>query len=792
MELFYVSKFEEKLDTKINLIGFENGVYDLEKGEFRDGVSEDYISFCTNINYIKYDNDDEEIHDVRNFLKQVLPKKNVREYVVTLLSSFLSGHTGNEKFHIWTGCHAVDTPILMFDGTTKLVQDININDKLMGSDSKPRNVLKLKRGESDMYEVSGSKFNKFTVNGGHILCLKATNTIGCYNSVKESRVKIKWQEYDLNGFPINKCINLPYKSESRIQYKKNIKYYENIEEALEQSKLFIDNLSNKSEVIKNGDVVEIPVVEYLKRKNVIGERNYYLYSNPIEFNEQDLDIDPYILGYWLGDGISQNIGISTMEEEIVEYFDDYCKELKKSVYNNGSKANTIIYTSKHRDTGDKYYNPIYDAFKNNNLLNNKHIPHKFKCNSEQNRLELLAGIIDSDGHYQPTSKQFEITLKNEKLIDDIEYLCKSLGFWCNKKSRTKSCMVNGEKFTGTYFQLIIYGDIFKVPVKLERKQPEQRIINKNNLKFSFKINKVEDNNYYGFTVDSNHRYYSGDFIVHHNCGGNGKSKLIELFEMGFGDYCCKLPITIITRKRGDGEAASPFVARTKGKRFACLQEPETNEEINVGLMKELTGGDKIAARSLNKEPFEFKPQFKMVLTCNYLPNVSSNDRGTWRRIRVVEFISKFVENPDPEEPYEFPIDEDLGDKLEMWTEAFMSLLLEYHKIYRKMGIKEPSDVKKQTEEYQNESDNFKQFQSAKIVELDDYDGEGLHIDVAWKVYTDWFKQAYTNNKCPTRKEFKDNMIKRYGKPDKGTTWYGLSYNQTDKHSFINDESELDI
>ena len=68
----------------------------------------------------------------------------------------------------------------------------------------------------------------------------------------------------------------------------------------------------------------------------------------------------------------------------------------------------------------------------------------------------------------------------------------------------------------------------------------------------------------------------------------------------------------------------------------------------------------------------------------------------------------------------------------------------------------------------------------------------VHIDVAWKVFTDVFKQAYTNNKCPTRKEFKDNMIKRYGKPDKGTTWYGLSYNQTDKHNFINDESELDI
>ena len=120
----------------------------------------------------------------------------------------------------------------------------------------------------------------------------------------------------------------------------------------------------------------------------------------------------------------------------------------------------------------------------------------------------------------------------------------------------------------------------------ERKQASARMINKDHLKFGFKIEKVDDDNYYGFRVDNDHRYFTGDFIVHHNCGGNGKSKILELFELCFGDYCCKLPITIITRARGGGEAASP-VARTKGKRFACLQEPEANESINVGLMKEL-------------------------------------------------------------------------------------------------------------------------------------------------------------------------------------------------------------
>ena len=59
-------------------------------------------------------------------------------------------------------------------------------------------------------------------------------------------------------------------------------------------------------------------------------------------------------------------------------------------------------------------------------------------------------------------------------------------------------------------------------------------------------------------------------------------------------------------------------------------------------MKELTGNDKIIARALFKEPVEFIPQFKMLLMCNDLPNVASNDDGTWRSMEVVDFISRFV------------------------------------------------------------------------------------------------------------------------------------------------------
>ena len=171
------------------------------------------------------------------------------------------------------------------------------------------------------------------------------------------------------------------------------------------------------------------------------------------------------------------------------------------------------------------------------------------------------------------------------------------------------------------------------------------------------------------------------FHIWTGCGGNGKSKLIELFENAFGNYCCKLPVSLLTQSRGRAEGATPALFATKGKRFACLQEPSKDEEINVGLMKELTGGDKIIARGLHKDPVEFKPQFKMVLTCNTLPNVSSDDRGTWRRISVVDFPSKFVDNPDPNEKYEFKIDDELDDKLKMWPEAFMFVLINYYRTY---------------------------------------------------------------------------------------------------------------
>jgi len=274
------------------------------------------------------------------------------------------------------------------------------------------------------------------------------------------------------------------------------------------------------------------------------------------------------------------------------------------------------------------------------------------------------------------------------------------------------------------------------------------------------------------------------FYIWTGVGGNGKSKILELFRNCFRDYCATLPVAIITQKRARAESASPALASTRGKRFVMLQEAEGDEQINVSLMKELTGGDIIKARKLHQDFFEFKPQFKPVLTCNILPEVNANDRGTWRRMRVVDFISIFKHNPDPNNPHEFMIDENLEEKLMVWKEAFMYILLEEYKKYKKEGIVEPTEVLNATRTYQYDNDNFSEFFDEYIVEVNKNKSDGITLTEIYTMYKDWYKKIKGKESgSPKRKDLKNNLIKKYGAP-KFTTWFNITFKNT---HFIEEE-----
>ena len=204
------------------------------------------------------------------------------------------------------------------------------------------------------------------------------------------------------------------------------------------------------------------------------------------------------------------------------------------------------------------------------------------------------------------------------------------------------------------------------------------------------------------------------FPIWTGSGSNGKSKLMDLIEYGFGDYAQKLPVTVLTHKRAGASSANPEIAKCKGKRIVTFQEPEKEDKINVGYMKELTGGDTIMAREMYKAPLEFKPQFKMVLACNDLPDIPSNDGGTWRRLRVVQFPSKFVDNPDPNNENEHAIDKNISQNLKTWKKYLMSYLVNIYPKYLKEGLCEPQCVTKQTNKYKDKGDIVKKFVDENI------------------------------------------------------------------------------
>jgi len=275
------------------------------------------------------------------------------------------------------------------------------------------------------------------------------------------------------------------------------------------------------------------------------------------------------------------------------------------------------------------------------------------------------------------------------------------------------------------------------------------------------------------------------FYIWTGSGGNGKSKLVELIQLALGEYACNLPVALLTQKRKASGAASPEMARTRGKRFVVMQEPDVNETLNVGEMKEITGNDKIQARGLYKEPFEFTPQYKLLLMCNQLPNIPSNDDGTWRRLQAVPFVSRFVKGEDVDTKLNrYPIDRRLKEKLPYWIIPFIGILLKEWREYDKKGIHIPEAVTDKTREYRNANDLVGQWINDCCVEIENtVDGVNEYapgeFDNLYADFTEWCISQEEKNR-PDKKSVKE-ALKKWQASSK----FGLSIGKKKVDSGIN-------
>jgi P4 family phage/plasmid primase-like protien len=277
-------------------------------------------------------------------------------------------------------------------------------------------------------------------------------------------------------------------------------------------------------------------------------------------------------------------------------------------------------------------------------------------------------------------------------------------------------------------------------------------------------------------------------------GENGKSVLTDLMSQILGDYKSDAPLALITQARIKQGQASPDIVALKGIRYAVMQEPSKGDKINEGALKELTSGtEPIRGRNLFSSPITFIPQMKLVVCTNEFMEVKTRDHATWRRFRVVDFVSLFTDNPvadDPEKPFQFKIDRKLKERFPEWREVFISMLVDI--VLRTDGyVQDCAIVSESTNKYKEKEDHIAEFIRDRIIQ--DPTGKIAKQEIS-NEFSMWYQSMYSSRGGPSIKEVHEYLDKRFGrfKSNLGA-WTGIriKYDRGEAATILPDDVEVD-
>ena len=202
-----------------------------------------------------------------------------------------------------------------------------------------------------------------------------------------------------------------------------------------------------------------------------------------------------------------------------------------------------------------------------------------------------------------------------------------------------------------------------------------------------------------------------------------------------------------------------------------MQEPSKGDKINEGIMKEITGGDPIQGRALFKDTITFIPQFKLVVCTNTLFDIKSNDDGTWRRIRVCDFMSKFLDKPYEEDekfpkesfPHQYPIDKNIDSKFNKWAPVLLSMfvnLLFQQEDEHRGKVSDCNIVMNSSDSYREGQDYLTEFDKDMVVREKN---QVIKKTVLQGKFKEWYESNYGRGNVPKGKELNDYMDAKYGK-----------------------------
>ncbi|MDC7225219.1 MAG: phage/plasmid primase, P4 family [Spirochaetales bacterium] len=215
------------------------------------------------------------------------------------------------------------------------------------------------------------------------------------------------------------------------------------------------------------------------------------------------------------------------------------------------------------------------------------------------------------------------------------------------------------------------------------------------------------------------------FILY-GTGANGKSTFINIIMEIMGDYGANTPTETFMQKKGDGP--SNDIARLKGTRFVSAMEAEYGNKLAEAVVKRLTGDDKISARFLYGEYFDFVPTFKIFMATNHKPKVSGMDDAIWRRLKLIPFEVTFNEKQrDPK----------LGSKLREELPGILNWMVEGCILWQKEGLGNPPIIDKANKDYRNDMSALESF----LQECCKRDQQGLvKSSVLYAAYKLWSEE----------------------------------------------------
>lgn len=259
-------------------------------------------------------------------------------------------------------------------------------------------------------------------------------------------------------------------------------------------------------------VRDIPVKELLQIRN--WKIHWKVWRTGVEFPEQTVEMEPYFVGLWLGDGTKGVPAITNQDQEILAY----CKSLEERHGMRVSIKPLPEHNTNHiHFCGLNWHrNPIKHFIARLSEREAKYIPQEYLINSRKNRLELLAGLIDTDGHFNSKKGDVELTCKDKSLMDQVVWLCRSLGF--SAYPRPKIGEIKKLNFKGLYYRISINGDLAQIPCKTKQlgKAQGRKWHRRAEITGFRSITPIGEGEYFGFTVDSDARFLLGDFTVTHN------------------------------------------------------------------------------------------------------------------------------------------------------------------------------------------------------------------------------------------------------------------------------------